>query len=168
MLLWAAALPAIAGGGMADDKGKAEEDERIKALVMFVLDVELYKGMFYGQYDYCAPKVPALIAKQALTAWQNDNAPYLAAQADAERQYILAMKARGGTEEWARQTIGDLKKKNYDRMHEDRKYINAKIEPQEDKGLACSSHLGSLVSYSMTFQRISPEGYKYWQAHYAP
>lgn len=167
LLLWAVSLPAVAAGGKAAEKDKAAEDARIKALVMFVLDVEMYKGMFYGQYEYCAPRVPPLIARQTLTAWQNDNAPYLDAQKDAEKKYIAAMKARGGTKGWARQAIGGVKKKYYASMHDDMGYIDKKIKPQKDQNIACSRYLGTLVSHSMTFQRISPEGYRYWQAHYA-
>lgn len=167
MLCLVAAFPAWAGGGKADESGKAAEDERLKALVLFILDVEMYKGVFYGQYDYCAPKVPSLIARQTLRIWRHDNAAYFAAQQQAELQYIAAMKARGGTESWARKTIGAQKKKNFDHLHDDKRYISQNLEPQQDKERACSRHLGVLVSHSMTFESLSPEGYRYWQQHYA-
>ncbi len=141
------------------------DNEELTGTVQFVLDVEIYRGMFYAVYDYCKPHVPELIAAQTLNDWLSVNQRYLDAQAQAELQFTQAIKGRPTAAD-SRQKLVQEKARLFARWRTNNKMI-AKVEAQEDKSAACSRLLGSMVSHSLELETLMPETFRYWKAQYA-
>ncbi len=145
--------------------GDKADDEKLTGMVRFVLDVEIYRGMFYAVYDYCKPQVPELVAAQSLNGWLSANQRYLDAQAQAELQFSQAIKGRPTAAE-SRQKLVQEKARLFSRWRTNNKMI-AKVEAQEDKSVACSKLLGSMLSRSMELETLMPEDFRYWKEQYA-
>lgn len=159
-------LGALCSGLPAAAQPSQAENARLQGLVLFVLDVEMYRGGFFAVYDYCSPHVPALIARQTMDAWMGDNQRYLNAQRQAEQQFLAAMAARG-TAARARERLAAAKHKFFARMRVNNRLIT-QIEPLPDKETACVKRMGQMVSHSLSLERVSPETYQYWLAHFGP
>jgi len=135
-------------------------------MVLFIFDVESYKGMFYSVHDFCGPKTNSIIAEQSQKQWMRANEGVLAAQ-NMEEQKCLAKMRERGVEPEATLKLKEIKNTAFTRTHgHNRLYKD--LLPLEDKNIACSKRLGEMNSDSMSFKSIAPGSYKYWRLHYEP
>ncbi len=162
-LLGLVAMFAIVRPAAADEK----EDAEVKALVMFIIDVESYKGGFYGVYHYCGPKTHPVIAQQSLDGWNAKNQDLLAAQAAAEQKFFEIARARG-VEAAARAKLKENKEKVFAHVATGQfpEQFYKRLYHDEDKERGCAKLLGTMLSESMSFESVAPESYRYWRTHY--
>ncbi len=160
LLALAAALAGIQPAA-ADEK----EGGEVRALAMFIIDVETYKGQFYSVYNYCGPKTNAVIAQMSVDDWNAKNRELLAAQAAAEQRFLKIAQSRGVAAA-AEEQLKESKRKAFTPRRAPEQ-LYRRLYGEEDADQGCAKLLGAMVSDSMSFQRIAPESYQYWKANFA-
>lgn len=137
--------------------------EYIGALSKLIIDIEVYKGMFYSVHNYCEPHTNTGIATWSETHWNERNKSLYDAQKLAVQQF-MELARKNGVEKEASAKLTEAKSTGYQRaLNHNRLYKD--IVPLEDKHIACSKRLGAMNSESMSFKNLAPDSYNFWQSH---
>jgi hypothetical protein len=154
-------LVAVASGA---DQPAVDADTR--AFAQYVSDASRLNGMFRGVADYCKQFVPALILDQSEVDWRKNNGQYIdaidvAIERFASRRVEPARKA---------QVIEQLRANAHDwfQAAHDKSNVLDQVQGAENKNIACSRMLGTMVSESFYLKKMFPADDEYWAKYLEP
>ena len=145
----------------AQDYDQAEYD----AVTQFILDVTSFEGMIHSVFDYCGSRAKSPIVEVAQQQWTRTNQKLLDDRQRAEQIYLGMMDGPEQAAEAAARLEAGLKTLFDNQRLNDR--LVKDLVDVEDQASACAKRLGVMNSDSMSFARIAPESFAYWQARFA-
>lgn len=137
------------------------EDERFVKAVAFVSDASTYQAYFDSVSTFCAPYAPALILQQSRAAWDAANAKLMTFR-DKQQKWVTEFATNRGATADKLDTVRSLSESTYRKvLAKGSMYKDLAEKP--DLEIACSKRLGEMLADKMTFSRLAPESWAYYQ-----